>query len=186
VDRPVLSSDDDGRRRRRGLLVPAAALGVAVLVPVCALLGMAFLSGWKFQPIDTGSMAPLHPSGSLAVVEPFDASGVRPGMVVVFEDPLAPGRLVAHRAVERLPGTAPRWTTKGDANAEADPTPVAAAAIRGRVRWTIPGAGSVVSALQGWTAVLLLVGGPLTVLLATEVHRTRTRRSVAAADVPTT
>ncbi len=164
-----------GRPRRRGLLVPAAAFGIAVLAPVCALLGTAFLSGWKFQPIDTGSMAPLHPSGSLAVVEPLDASGVRPGMVVVFEDPISPGRLVAHRAVEPLPGTAPRWKTKGDANAEADPMPVGASAIRGRVRWTIPGAGSVVSGLQGWPAVLLLVGGPLALLLATEVRRNRNR-----------
>src|SRR5918992_1145850 len=83
--------------RRWGVIVPIAALAAAVLLPLCVLAGTAFLAGWRFQPIETASMAPNYPSGSLAVVEPVDAGLVGPGMVVVFEDPLVPGRLVAHR-----------------------------------------------------------------------------------------
>ncbi len=79
-------------------------------------------------------------------------------MVIVFEDPLVRGRLVAHRVVKRLPGDAPRWVTKGDANAENDPVPISASAIQGRARWAVPGAGRVASAATGWIAVVVLVG----------------------------
>jgi len=164
--------------RRWGLIAPIAAVAVALLLPLCVLLGTAFLAGWKFQPIKTASMAPSYPSGSLAVVEPVDAALVKPGMVVVFEDPLGGGRLVAHRIVKRLPGDSPRWVTKGDSNAENDPVPISASAIQGRARWAVPGAGRVVSAATGWIALLVLVGLPLALLLASEV-RARSRRPAA-------
>lgn len=163
-------------RRRRGFILPVAALAVAVLVPLAAFLGTAFLMGWKFHSIETASMAPRYSSGSLAVIEPLDPSEVRSGMTVVFEDPLRRGRLVAHRVVKRLPGESPVWATKGDANAEKDPAPVHAAAIQGRVRWAIPGAGRLVSAAHGPVALVLLVGTPLGVLLLTELDALRRRR----------
>lgn len=168
-------------RRRWGLIVPVAALAIAVLVPLCVVLGTAFLSGWKFQPIETGSMAPNYPSGSLAVVEPIDPTVVKPGMVVVFEDPQSRGRLVAHRIVKRLPGRSPVWETKGDANVASDPLPVTAAAIRGRARWAVPGLGDVVSAFTGWLGLALLVGLPLTILAVTELRELsgRPRRTVS-------
>ncbi|MGZ8781973.1 MAG: signal peptidase I [Gaiellaceae bacterium] len=119
-----------------------------MLLTLAVLLGTAFLMGWKFQVVETGSMAPRYPAGSLAIVEPLDAVEVRPGMTVVFEDPFVRGRLVAHRVVKRLPGNSPVWMTKGDANAESDPAPVHAAALQGRVRWAIPGLGRVVSTLH--------------------------------------
>jgi signal peptidase len=127
------------------------------------------MMGWKVQPIGTDSMAPRYPAGSLAVIEPLDPSDVRPGMTIVFEDPLTRGRLVAHRVIKRLPGQSPAWATKGDANAENDPAPVHATAVQGRVRWAIPEVGRFVSALHGWTAIALLVGLPLLVLLAAEL-----------------
>jgi signal peptidase I len=157
-----------------------------VLVPLAALLGTAFLMGWKFQTIETGSMAPRYPAGSLAIIEPFDAADVRPGMTVVFEDPLVRGRLVAHRIVKRLPGSSPVWETKGDANAESDPAPVHATAIQGRVRWAVPGLGRVVSALDGGWAVALLVGVPVAILLLTEIAAVRRRRIKAAHAPPET
>ena len=86
--------------------MPVGAAAFAVMVPLAMLLGTAFLFGWKFQPIETGSMAPRYPAGSLAVVEPIDASDVEPGSTIVFEDPGSRGRLVAHRVVNVLPGGA--------------------------------------------------------------------------------
>lgn len=153
-----------------------------MLLPLAAFLGTAVLLGWKFQVIETGSMAPRYPAGSLAIVEPVDAADVRPGMTVVFEDPLVRGRLVAHRLVKRLPSTSVMWATKGDANAENDPAPVAATAIQGRVRWAVPGLGRAVSALHGGWAVGLLVGVPLTILLFTEIAALRRRRRELAAE----
>lgn len=148
-----------------------------MLIPLAVLLGVAFLMGWKFHAIETASMAPRYPSGSLAIIEPLDPSDVRPGMTVVFEDPLRRGRLVAHRVVKRLPGESPAWATKGDANAENDPAPVHAPALQGRVRWAVPRLGRLVSSLHGPWGVVLLVGTPLAVLLVTELHALSRRRA---------
>ena len=187
TERPGASSSPPSRRprridfpepRRSRWPEPVSLIGVAILLPVAILVVSAFLMGWKFQPIESGSMEPRHPTGSLAVVEPIDATDVEPGMVIVFEDPQGRGRLVAHRATTRLPGDLPVWETKGDANAEADPIPVQGSAIQGRVRWTIPLVGHLVSAVRGPQAVLLLVGLPLAALVITEV-RARIRRDPA-------
>ncbi len=162
--------------RRWGLLLPVAALAVAVLLPLAVLLGSAFLMGWRFQPLESGSMAPQHPLGSLAVVEPIDAAGVSVGMTIVFVDPLDPGRLIAHRAMQQMPAEPGSWQTKGDANLQPDDVPVQATMVRGRVAWSIPGLGSVVTAIRGGPAIVLLVGLPLAILVVTEIRDLRRRR----------
>ncbi len=72
-----------------------------------------------------------------------------------------------------LPGDPPAWQTKGDANAEVDSLPVRASLVRGRVAWSIPGLGRVVTAVRGGPAVLLPVSVPLTLLVATELLERR-------------
>jgi signal peptidase len=166
-------------RRQRSLFVPAAAVILAVLVPYAILLGTAWLFGWRFQPVETGSMAPAVPEGALAVVQPADPTRIGPGAIVTFADPFDPSRLVAHRIVRQLPGNPPHWQTKGDANREADPIPIQASAVQGVVAWSIPGLGSLVGVLRGAPAVVLLVGLPLGLLLVTEV-RDRRQRPVRA------
>ena len=168
--------------RRSGAWLPLAALAIAILLPLAVLLGSAFLLGVRFQPLESGSMAPVYPMGSLAVVQPIDAAAVGPGMTIVFVDPFDPGRLVAHRAIKPLPGDPPPWQTKGDANTEPDAAPIQAGAIRGRVAWAIPGLGSVVSALRGAPAVVLLVVLPLALLVMTELRDRRRGSQSRATD----
>lgn len=165
-------------------MLPAAALAIVVLLPLATLLMTAFLMGWRFQPIETGSMAPRYPAGSLAVVLPIDPSEVEPGSTIVFTDPMDPRRLVAHRALHRLPGDPPMWRTRGDANPAEDPMPVPARSIQGRVAWAIPGLGSVVTTLRGWPAIVLLVLAPLSILFATEARGWRRARSRVAQTPP--
>ncbi len=96
-------------------------------------------------------------------------------MVIVFAEPLD-DRLVAHRVVEQLPGSAPSFVTKGDRNLSTDPYPVRAEDVRGRVRWSIPAAGRLVTAAQTWWGAVLLVGVPGGALVAMEAHRFYRRR----------
>jgi len=166
--------------RRRGLIAPVAALAVALLLPVAILLGTAFLFGWRFQPVETGSMTPGYPVGSLAVVQPVDVGEIEPGMVIVFTDPQDSARLIAHRVMKQLSGEPPAFQTKGDANAAPDPFPVAVSAVRGRVTWAVAGLGSVVTAVRGVPAVLLLVVLPLAILGVTEVRDRRRRPAVTS------
>jgi signal peptidase len=171
------------RLRRRGVVLPVAVVALAVLLPVAILLATGFVLGWRFQPIETSSMEPRYPAGSLAVVVPIDPAEVEPGMTIAFDDPLSRDRVVAHRVVRQLPGDSLAWETKGDANAESDPLPVHATAVRGRVAWTIPGLGSLVTALRGPQAVLLLVILPLVVLAWTELAERRRRAAKPTATV---
>src|SRR5262249_21098779 len=88
---------------------------------------------------------------------------------------------VAHRAVRRLPGEEPSWQTKGDANRDVDPWPMSASDVRGRVRWGVPGLGLVVSTLTGWTGAAVLVGGPLGLLVVSELRdRRRSTQDLSA------
>ena len=123
---------------RRGFS-PLGVLVFAVMVPLVMMTVAAFLFGWRFQPVETGSMAPRFPVGSLAVVEPIDPADVEAGTVIVFVDPNDRSRLIAHRAVERLDMDPPAWRTQGDANASVDAFPVASRDIVGRVRWGAAG-----------------------------------------------
>ncbi|HEX5014310.1 MAG TPA: signal peptidase I [Candidatus Limnocylindrales bacterium] len=153
---------------RRGVS-PLGVLVFAVMVPLVMMTVAAFLFGWRFQPVESGSMAPRFPVGSLAVVEPVDPADVEAGTVIVFIDPSDRSRLIAHRAVKQLDTDPPAWQTQGDANAGVDAFPVASRDIVGRVRWVIPGLGAIVTAVRGPQAVLLLVGLPLAVLVLLEL-----------------
>jgi signal peptidase len=159
--------------------VPLAALAFVVLVPLAILLGTAWLFGWKFQPVETGSMAPAMTVGSLAVVQPADPTRIGPGSIIVFVDGADPSRLVAHRVIRQLPGTPVTWETKGDANRASDSRPVPVASVRGVVGWSIPWLGTLVTTVRGVPAFLLLVALPLGILVVTELASWRRRQRVA-------
>jgi signal peptidase len=152
---------------------PLGIVAFAVMVPLVMMTGAAFLFGWRFQPIETGSMAPRFPVGSLAVVEPIDPADVDAGSVIVFVDPYDRSRLVAHRAVQQLDTDPPAWRTQGDANSTTDALPVPSRDIVGRVRWVIPGVGALVTSVRGPLAIVLLVGLPLAVLVLLEIVSAR-------------
>jgi signal peptidase len=94
------------------------------------------LLGWKPQVVLTGSMSPrIHP-GDLVLAAPVVAGSVRPGQVVLFRDPVHPGRTVVHRLV-RFDGDG-NLITRGDANAVEDSTPVSPGAVLGLPRLRVP------------------------------------------------
>lgn len=152
------------------------AAAFAVLLPLTTFLVAAWLMGWQLQAVQSGSMRPTYAIGSLLVVAPIDASQVRIGMPVVFEDPKVPGRLVVHRVVARTPGDRLQFTTQGDANATRDPAPVPARMVRGRVLWQINGLGPAIEWMQWPRSFLLLVVAPGLLLVALEwrTHRRAT------------
>ena len=178
--------DDAGiassRRATNRLRLLPGVLVLAVLVPLVAFLVSVWLRGWQLQAVESGSMEPTYPVGSLLVVEPIDASQVEPGMVVVFVDPTDPDRIVTHRVVGRAPGESLQFWTQGDANATRDPHPVPARLIRGRVRSQVNGIGSLVGWLRWPRSFLLLIVLPGLWLLVTEIAARR-RPSASSGDV---
>jgi len=161
---------------RRGWL--GATLGVvtiAVLLPLTMLLVSAWLLGWQLLSVQSGSMAPTYPVGSLLIVGQIDAADVEPGMAITFMDPGVSGRLVTHRVIDVVHGQTIQVVTQGDANRTPDPLPVPARLVRGRVLWSTTLLGSAMDWLQWPRSFVLLVVAPSALLAAMEV-RTRRRR----------
>jgi signal peptidase len=156
-----------------------AVLGLATLLPLASLLVSVWLKGWQLQAVQSDSMAPTYPVGSLLVVEPIDASQVHPGMALVFEDPYIRGRIVTHRVVSRASGAALQFWTQGDANPTRDPYPVPARFVRGRVIWHVTDLGFITSWLRWPRSFLLLVVLPA-LWLGVDVWLTRRRSSESA------
>lgn len=151
---------------------------LALLAPVTAFFVTVWSRGWQLQVVESGSMAPYVPVGALVVVETVDASTVQPGSIVVFASAEHPGTTVTHRVVEREEtADGPVFTTRGDANASNDANAVPASAVRGRVRFHVPGAGGVIRLLSARGAPFVLVGVPLVLLAASEIRGWLRRRA---------
>jgi signal peptidase len=148
----------------------------AVLLPLTTFLVAAWLLGWQLQSVQSGSMTPTYPVGSLLVVGQMDAGDAEPGMAIVFEDPREPGRLITHRVVARTPGDALAFITKGDANTTADPAPVPARLVRGRVLWSVSFLGNLMDWLQWPRSFALLVVLPALALAVVEWRGLRSKR----------
>src|SRR5215213_3108088 len=108
----------------------ATALGIAIFPVVTGGAALAVLSG---------SMSPGLPVGGMAFVRPVDAATLEPGDVITFQRQPGAPELVTHRvlAVDDADGS-PVFTTKGDANEDADLDPVPASAVRGKIWFGLP------------------------------------------------
>jgi len=167
---------------RRWVWMPVAGVTTSLLLPVATFLITAVLLGWRLEAVETGSMAPLYPVGSLVVVRPVDPSDIRVGAAIAFVPDDGRG-LVTHRVVQVLDQPSGlSFRTKGDANATIDPQPVPARAVRGRAAWAVPQLGRLVRWLAWPRGFLLLVVAPALLLVLSEARlRRRPARSQEAA-----
>jgi signal peptidase len=136
------------------VLLAVAAVAV-VVVGVC---------GVRLLPVLTGSMAPSAPAGSLVVTVPVAGEDVAVGDVLAFRPPapyeVVDDRPLLHRVVEVGTDADQPWmTTRGDANAEADPWRVSLhRADLGRAVLVVPYAGRPLAG-GPWAAAAFVCGG---------------------------
>lgn len=105
----------------RGILAVLGCLLLWSVVPA--------VLGWHSTVVMSGSMEPRLHVGDVVVSRPINPATVRPGQVLLVNDPDHPGRLRLHRlAVIRPDGM---LTLRGDANPQNDSTPVARSAVHG-------------------------------------------------------
>lgn len=156
-----------GRRilRSAALRVADALLWIGAACGALTLAAVAWFQVAGLRPlvVQSGSMEPTIPTGSLALVEPVPAAQLRTGDVVWAARP--DGTRVLHRIVGIEParrGVA--LTLKGDANRAADAETFVARGEARRVRLSVPGAGRLAalfrSPLAGF-AVAVVVLAPL-------------------------
>lgn len=115
------------------------------------------LWGWTTTTVMSDSMAPSVRAGDIVVAMPLSDPAPLVGRVLLFDDPDHPGLLRLHRLV--APTSDGLLITRGDANAAADSTPVAPAAVRGVAVMRTPALGlPYVWAREGrWELILAAV-----------------------------
>lgn len=156
VSLPLTPAAKAARSRER----PSDVLYYSMLaVIVLALLGAA-RAGWGFVAVLSSSMEPELPAGSLAVRRPLDPGKIRAGDVITFRN--ASGNLLTtHRVVAVQGGSSLRFITQGDANAAADPDPVAAEQLVGKIIFQLPHLGRIllfIRSRQGFFVLIFLPG----------------------------
>jgi signal peptidase len=122
------------------------------------------LTGHQTIIIGGGSMQPAIGLGAAVVIGPVKPADLASGDVVTLQ--VGPDRAIfTHRIVDVASRPDGIWVrTKGDANSNPDPTLVPAAAILGRVEWSIPWAGFLLALLSLPVGVIFVLGLAATLL----------------------
>jgi signal peptidase I len=120
--------------------VTAAARGFLVMLVGMLLWSVVPVVGaWQSTVVMSGSMTPRILPGDVVLVRPIPPDQVRPGQILLVEDPDRAGRLRLHRLVEISDDG--RLVLKGDANAADDSTSTPADAVRGIAALRVPTLG---------------------------------------------
>jgi signal peptidase len=114
------------------MLSVGATLVVALIVPR--------LTGATPYVIETGSMTPSMPPGTLVVVKPVPVGDIAAGDVLTYQIKSGDPTVVTHRVISQgFDGTGqPRWRTQGDANDVADANWVLPVQVQGTKWYAIP------------------------------------------------
>jgi signal peptidase I len=162
-------------------LLDALLIGLIFVVLAGVVLGkLVPLTGRQTIIIGGRSMEPAVPLGAAVVDGPVDPATLAAGQIVSLK--AGPqNTLYTHRIVAVVDRPDGRWVrTKGDANADEDPTLVPASAIVGRTELVLPLAGYLIALLSIPAGVLFLIALAATLMgrrLAARVARVRGRRS---------
>jgi signal peptidase len=111
--------------------------------------------------VTNASMEPTLSTGSLVIVQPVAPSLVARGDIITFDQH---GQLTTRRviAIDGANGADPAFTTKGDANALADPEAVHSSGKVGLYRTSIPLLGYPVGYAQAhWLLGLILIAAAM-------------------------
>jgi signal peptidase I len=115
--------------------------------------------GWKALSVQTGSMRPGLPPGSLVLVHRVPYSQIRVGDVITYANLRQPGTTITHRVIKsfKLDGKVPAFQTKGDANPSADPMTVVGGQVQGKAAWHLPYIGRWLDFSKTWAGLAALV-----------------------------
>ena len=157
----ILARATIGLRR----IVDIALIALILTVMGAVALGkLVPLTGRQSIVIGGASMEPAIHVGAAVVITPVDAAQLAVGDVVSLQ--VGEARTTfTHRIVDIVDRGDGRWIrTKGDSNAEPDPTLVPATAVIGRVDLAIPLMGYLIMLLSAPVGVLFVLGIGATLL----------------------
>ena len=145
------------------------------LILVFSLMVIALLTvisphfGWHVDVVLSGSMEPDLSTGAVVITQPISALSIAAGDIISFYAPIT-NRLTTHRVVGVTQGSSPGFTTKGDANEEADPESVPFSRVVGKVCLDIPYVGYLIRFIRTPLGILLSLFVPGLFIIAQEVR----------------
>jgi signal peptidase I len=175
--------------RVAGVLV-AAAFGLALGGLLATLLAVHFF-GYRIVTVQSGSMEPALSRGDVIFSRPVNINDVKVGQIILFDEGRDIHFIAAHRVVgfinlhtnitDSATGNVTTedsklLQTKGDANATQDANAVDASRLRGRVWFTIPGAGLVLDHIPLQMALFGVAGLAAACWLTLELYQRLGRR----------
>lgn len=144
-----------------GKLILASSILIALLLMIPLLPGAQ--NWYQVAIVQSGSMEPSLPVGSLAIYRPQEKYSV--GEIVAFLD--KESRLIIHRITKKeLKNTIQVFLMQGDATAYLSPQPVYASQIEGELVGVIPRIGYGLEFLQSPLGISLMMGGLLLLIMS--------------------
>ena len=158
-------------RWTRRCLDGAVALLLAVCLLTMVLARIVPMTGRSTFVVAGGSMAPAIGVGSAVIVDPAAPASLVVGDIVSLRS--GPGNAIfTHRVTRVVQRDGVTWVqTRGDANAEADPSLTPASNIIGRVSVALPFAGYLVALQSSLRGTVFVTSLGLLLLLASWVLR---------------
>lgn len=128
------------------LKILISSVGCCLLVFLLMIVFIPKIIGYETYYIQTGSMEPVVPKGSLVFVKEVEFADVKAGDILTFHSD-DETEFFTHRVIE-IDENNQMFTTKGDANAEEDPLPTSYYFAQGRVDFSIPLVGYIAEFLN--------------------------------------
>jgi signal peptidase I len=133
------------------------------------------ITGWKALSVQTGSMEPNIPQGSLVFVQSVPPDSLQPGDVLTYKSANKP-ETITHRVIEKKGNEdgPKQYVTKGDANKSVDPT-VNQNQVVGKVTYTLPVAGKALDFVKTPLGLAVFIYIPAAILFIYEIRLLVTR-----------
>lgn len=150
------------------LLYYAFVLAVGGLGALLLMVHMGVISGYEMRIVQSGSMEPTIPTGSLILIHERDRYYTND--IITFQIGGRSGLPTTHRIIEDgLEAGKLVYTTKGDANDSVDPEPVYPDEVRGKVVMWAPYLGFLLDFARQPLGFVLLIVLPAALIILEEI-----------------
>ena len=143
---------------------------IVVIFALLAISAKFSIGGIKLLVVKSGSMEPTIKTGSLVIDK--SQTEYQIGEIVTFRNLDHPNETLTHRIVsEDIQDDLKLFTTKGDANEDADALTLSQDKILGRVVFQLPYLGYLVAFTRTWPGVIILIIIPATIIIYDEAGK---------------
>lgn len=168
------ASHTSASKRMKKVLTTISRFTYGLVVLAVVAMALLFIGtkidlfGYEMRVVKSGSMEPAIPTGSIVLVAPVESYEV--GDVVTYHTGQAGSIPVTHRIVKKNQGEQHLYyLTKGDANEDMDPSPVAHQRVMGKVTAHLPFMGYAIEFARTPLGFALLIGIPALVIILDEL-----------------